>query len=106
MKNHLVSLSIFSLAVCLVIGCWLISDSLSGKKNDHKKETQQRLLTKSEVAKYLGISPVEVQKLTEINNGDNSFTSKIPHIKIDQTDYYPKKAIDKWLLNTELIVVP
>ncbi|MGN7403558.1 helix-turn-helix domain-containing protein [Cytobacillus praedii] len=105
MKNNLVSLSIFSLAVCFVIGCWLISDSLSGKKNYNTKETQQQLLTKSEVAKYLGISPEEVQKLTEIPNGENSFTSEIPHIKIDKTNYYPKKAIDKWLLNTELIVI-
>lgn len=105
MKNNLVALSIFSLAVCFVIGCWLISDSLSGKKNYNTKETQQQLLTKSEVANYLGISPEEVQKLTEIPNGENSFTSEIPHIKFDKTDYYPKKAIDKWLLNTELIVV-
>lgn len=105
MKNNLVSLSIFSLAVCFVIGCWLISDSLSAKKNYNTKETQHQLLTKSEVAKYLGISPEEVQKLTEIPNGENSFTSEIPHIKIDKTDYYPKKAIDKWLLDTELIVI-
>ena len=105
MKNNLVALSIFSLAVCFVIGCWLISDSLSGKKNYNTKENQQQLLTKEEVANYLGISPEEVQKLTEIPNGESSFTSEIPHIKIDKTDYYPKKAIDKWLLNTELIVV-
>lgn len=105
MKDNLVALSIFVFAVCFVIGCWLISDSLSGKKNYNTKETQQQLLTKAEVANYLGISTVEVQKLTEIPNGDNSFTSEIPHIKIDKTDYYPKKAIDKWLLNTELIVV-
>lgn len=105
MKNNLFALSIFSLAVSFVIGCWLISNSLSGIKNYNKKETQHQLLTKSEVANYLGISSEEVQKLTEITNGENSFTSGIPHIKIDKIDYYPKKAIDKWLLDTQLIVV-
>jgi hypothetical protein len=105
MKNNLVALSIFGFAVCFVIGCWLISDSLSGNKNYNTKETQHQLLTKSEVANYLGISPEEVQKLTETPNGDNSFTSEIPHIKIDKINYYPKIAIDKWLLNVELTVV-
>ncbi|MGG1680345.1 helix-turn-helix domain-containing protein [Neobacillus sp. NRS-1170] len=105
MKNNLIALSIFCFAVCFVIGCWLISDSLSGKKANKIKETQHQLLTKSEVANYLGISPEEVQKLTEISNGEDSFTSEIPHIKIDKTDYYPKTAIDKWLQNVELTVV-
>jgi DNA-directed RNA polymerase specialized sigma subunit len=91
--------------MCFVIGCWLISDSLIGKKTYKIKENHHQLLTKSEVANYLGISPEEVQKLTEISNGEDSFTSETPHIKIDKTDYYPKTAIDKWLLNVELTVV-
>src|SRR5689334_13686813 len=100
MKNYIISLSIFCLAVGLVIGSWLISDSLRDQKSSKIiKETQHQLLTKSEVAKYLGISEEEIQKLTEIPDGQNSFTSVIPHIKIDTTKYYPKKAIDKWLLN-------
>ncbi|RHW31393.1 DNA-binding protein [Lysinibacillus yapensis] len=106
MKNNLIALSICIFAVCFVIGCWLISDSLSGEEKDNDKEVQHQLMTKSEVANYLGISPEEVQKLTEIPNGDNSFTSEIPHIKIGKKNYYPIKAIDKWLQKTELIVVP
>lgn len=107
MKNNLVALSILCLAVCFVIGSWLISDSLRNISTQPTKQiAQQQLLTQSEVADYLGISIVEVQKITEIPNGQNSYISEIPHIKIEDKIYYPKKAIDRWLLNVELIVVP
>lgn len=107
MKNNLVALSIFCFAVCFVIGSLLISNSLSNKSTQPIKQTvQPQLLTQSEIADYLGISIIEVQKLTEIPDGQNSYISEIPHIKIENTVYYPKKAIDRWLLNVELTVVP
>lgn len=108
MKNTFLSLSIFSVAIAFVIGSWLLANSLSGEKTNQIKQSQvqHQLLTKSEVAAYLGISVEEVQKLTEVPEGEGVTSSYIPHIKIEKTNYYPKKAIDKWLLNTELITVP
>jgi hypothetical protein len=106
MRNNLVALSIFCLGLCFVIGSWLISNSLSDEEITQVKQTQyNELLTISEVAKYLGLSNEEVVKLTETPHGDHSYSSEIPHIKIDKTYYYPKKAIDQWLLAVELTVV-
>lgn len=105
MKNNLVALSLFCFAVCFVIGSWLISNSLSDKIHQ-PKQTEHQLLTQKEVAKYLGLTTKEVQKLTEIPEGQGTYRSEIPHIKIDETNYYPKKAIDNWLLTTELTIVP
>lgn len=104
MKNNiLVSLSIFCLGICFVIGCWLISNGLKEKQNPSMKH---QLLTQAEVADYLGLSIEEVRKITEIPNGENSYTSEIPHIKIEDKIYYPQNAIDKWMLEMELIVLP
>jgi len=109
MKNNLLALSIFGLGLCFVLGCWLISDSLRDKETDSNVETEHPLLTKSEVADYLGISEAEVQKLTNLYNEydvEGSYTIELPHIKIDKSYYYPKMAIDTWLLSVELPTVP
>lgn len=107
MKNNLVALSIFCLAICFVIGSWFISNGLKNKEEQTMKQpSQHQLLTQPEVAHYLGISIEEVQMLTEVPNGQNSYTSEIPHIKIENAIYYPKKAIDRWMANLELTVVP
>ena len=107
MKNNLVALSIFCFAVCFVIGSWLISNSLGTNSTQPKKQTtEKQLLTQSEVAEYLGINIEEIKKLTKIPDGQNSYISEIPHMEIGNIVYYPKKAIDRWLLNMELIVVP
>ncbi|MDQ1144029.1 hypothetical protein QE429_000856 [Bacillus sp. SORGH_AS 510] len=108
MKNTFLSLAIFSIAISLVISSWLLSNSLSDKKTNHtiQDENQHQLLTKSEVADYLGISVEEVQQLTEVPEGEGVTASYIPHIKIKKINYYPKKAIDKWLVNAEFITVP
>lgn len=107
MKNNLIACSIFCLAICIVLSSWLLSTSLRYESPKPTSQTiQHQLFTQQEVAVYLGISMVEVQKITEIPNGQNSYTSEIPHIKIDNNVYYPKKAIDRWLQNIELTVVP
>lgn len=111
MKNNFVAISICWFAVCFVIGSWLISNGLSNQtlKLSNKSEKlpfQHQLLSESEVANYLGISMDEVQKLTKIPDGENSYRSEIPHIEIENKTYYSKNAIDKWLLNVELTVVP
>jgi hypothetical protein len=109
MKNNLIPLSIFSLAVSIVTGCWLISNSLKESNkpiNSIKQAAQHQLLTQAEVADYLGISKDEVQKLTSIPEGDGIEKSELPYIKIENNYYYPKTGIDKWLLTVETTVVP
>ncbi|WP_256941418.1 hypothetical protein [Bacillus sp. EAC] len=48
-----------------------------------KSTVQDQLLTQSELGKYLGLSKIEILKLTELRDGENSYTSELPHIKID-----------------------
>lgn len=67
---------------------------------------EKQLFTQTEVSDFLGITIEEIQKLTKVQDGSNGYTSEIPFIEIDNVVYYPKKAIDEWLLNTRLIVVP
>jgi len=107
MKNNLVALSIFFLGVCIVIGSWIIPKGFNVQPNDSTiQAVQHQLLTQSELVNYLGLSKDEIQKLTELPDGDDSYTSELPHIKIGSKIYYPKSAIDKWLLNVELTTIP
>ncbi|MGE7945227.1 helix-turn-helix domain-containing protein [Lysinibacillus xylanilyticus] len=100
MKNNLIALSIFSLAICFVLGSWLISNSLN---SDLPQETEQlvqnQLLSQSEIADYLGITIEEVQKLTKVKEGENGYRHIIPFIEICDKIYYPKKAVDERLIN-------
>lgn len=106
MKNNIVAISIFCLGVCIVIGSWMISNGLSVKPNIYTKQAvNHQLLTQSELIRYLGLSKEEVQKLTELPDADG-YTSELPHIKIGTKLYYPKAAIDKWLLNVDLTTIP
>jgi len=85
---------------------WLISKSIHGESNNVGDQVPtNQLFTQSEVANYLCVSIEEVQKLTEMPNGPGSYISEIPHIKIKDKVYYPKTAIDRWLLKLELTVV-
>lgn len=103
LKQYSIAIVIFSLAVSFLIGSWLIATSL---KEQPKESVQHQLLSQQEAADYLGISVVEVLKLTEVPDGSNSYISEIPHVKVGEKVYYPKQAIDRWLLDMELIVVP
>lgn len=96
MKNNVIALSIFCLAVCFVIGSWLIANGLKNEgKISTNQQTQHQLLTQAEVADYFGLSVEEVQKLSPAYAGVT--TSVIPYIKIGNKFYYSKSAIDKWL---------
>jgi subtilase family serine protease len=108
MKNYVVALSIFCLALSIVIGSWFISNSLrdSIKGSQPTNSYAHQLLTQTEVAKYLGISIKKVQELTEYFKGDGVYTNILPHVKIDNINYYPKTAIDKWLLSLEGTIAP
>lgn len=76
MKNNLVALSIFCLAVSIVVGSWLISCSPSNKKdfkiaitsqNKIAQTTQNHLLTQSDLAEYLGSRIEEVGLLGPVS---------------------------------------
>ena len=69
--------------------------------DSHLKE----ILTLEELEQYLGISKVEISKLTRKENGDGLMETNIPVIMIEGKNYYPRKAIDKWLENIQLIKV-
>lgn len=92
-KSIVIFISYFAILVLItVISSELIN---SGQKEQIIKideTSNNQLLNISEISNYLGITEEEVKKLTEI-----------PHIRIDDKVYYPKLAIDKWLLNVELI---
>ncbi len=103
LKQYSIAIAIFSLIISFVIGSWLIATSL---REQPKEPVQHQLLSQEEAADYLGIHVVEVLKLTEIPDGSNSYISEIPHVKVGKKVYYPKQAMDRWLLDMELIVVP
>lgn len=105
MKNNLVALSIFCLAVCFVIGSWLIANGLKNEVKITNQQTQQQLLTQPELADYLGLSVEEIQKLGPVFAGEGVTTSEIPYIKIRNKFYYSKIAIDKWLQRQDSLTV-
>ena len=102
MKQYSIAMAIFSLAMSFLIGSWLIATSL---KSDQRNPCNTSYCHNKRLI-YLGISVVEVLKLTEVPDGSNSYISEIPHVKVGDKVYYPKQAIDRWLLDMELIVVP
>lgn len=105
MKNSANALSIVFLGVCLIIGCWLISNSFDKNNVEVPSSNRQnQLLTRSELAQYLGISETAVDKLGPQSIGATT-TSQIPYVKIGNTIYFPLKAIDSWLTKTEAVIV-
>lgn len=66
------------------------------KRKELNKEAipEKQLLSESELASYLGVYDDELNKL--ITKDDT-----VPFIKIEDVVYYPKMAIDEWLLTGE-----
>lgn len=92
MKNNLTALSIFCLAVSIVIGSWMLS---------RQSSPQPVLLTHSELASYLGVSLLEAEQLGPADEGPGSLTSVLPYLRIGNNVYFPKAAVDKWLENNK-----
>ncbi|AMQ07047.1 MULTISPECIES: hypothetical protein [Sporosarcina] len=109
MKNNLIALSIFCLALSFMIGSWLITNELrenstsvkevSLKTEKEKEVIKPQFFNKSELAIYLGLSEEDVSMLGPIPSGENSTSSELPYIQINGTLYFSKQAIDKWLQN-------
>lgn len=115
MKNNIIALSIFSLALAIVLGSWLIAGGLS-ENAIHKKEllvsttptneiVQPQMFTKAELASYLGLSEEEIEMLGPVPTGPNTTTSVLPYLKIGKTVYYPKEAVDRWLRDMQVDIV-
>ncbi|WLR46609.1 helix-turn-helix domain-containing protein [Halobacillus litoralis] len=103
MKNNLMATSIFSLAIAIVIGSWLISSGLNNngeqmgnEKNNTETPQEEQLLTLSELGDYLGVTEEEVQMFVN----EDVTKSQIPYVKIGNEFYFSVKAIDKWLTET------
>lgn len=103
MKNNLLSLSIFALAVSIVVSALLISNSL---KDETKELTvYPALLSQEQAAEYLGLTVSELMKLGPISAGGGWTTSNIPYIQVGNSYYYPKEAINNWLKEVQTITV-
>ncbi|WP_318614624.1 helix-turn-helix domain-containing protein [Sporosarcina sp. YIM B06819] len=112
MKSNVIALSIFSLALAIVLGSWLIAEGLrenavSGKEivittTPTKETIQAQIFTITELASYLGLSEADVEKLGPASVGDGITTSILPYLRIDDTVYYPKEAVDRWLREMEI----
>lgn len=86
---------------------WKLDDfKWNGKKTTTSRTVQHQLLTETELVNYLGLSKEEIQKLTELDDEEGSYSSELPHIKIGSQFYDPKSAIDKCLINVDLITIP
>ena len=105
MKTNLNAISIFCLAIGIVIGSWLISNSLSANMlsvpNQTSSQSTNKLFTESELATYLGLSLDEVKKLGPISDTSGEITSVLPYLKIGNNVYYSRAAVDKWLINNQ-----
>lgn len=100
MKNLLLPASIIVSGICILIGTIFIANSIKEaneiKRIELNKEVipEKQLFSESELASYLGLDEGELNKL--ISKDDS-----VPFIKIEDEVYYPKKAIDEWLLSGE-----
>jgi hypothetical protein len=99
LKNYIIALSIFCLAISIVIGSWFISKGLSSQQQrlQHSNitiSTSNKLLTLQQVSSYLGISQKDV--LFFITTKDHEIDNEIPHIKIGNTYYFSKQAVNDY----------
>lgn len=110
MNKNLTALSIFCLAVSIVIGSWLISNSLKVSRQAVKIQTSSHLrttlLTESELASYLGLSLYEVKELGPVSVSTGDTQSVLPYLKIGDKVYFPKVGVDKWLSNNVGSILP
>ncbi|MFI8685791.1 hypothetical protein [Rossellomorea sp. NPDC077527] len=110
MKQTTINFSLIFLGVCVLAGAWMVSNALNHNGNQKAvgpvdqvtviTPQEHQLLSYLELKEYLGISDEQLGKILPKNDGDIT-TSEIPYIKIGYETYFPVKAIDKWLTETE-----
>ncbi|MBH0229104.1 helix-turn-helix domain-containing protein [Halobacillus yeomjeoni] len=96
------------LAASILTGSWMVTSAL----NDTKAQTavkeitlnhppkDQQLMSPGELKQYLGIRDDQLAKILPKKDGD-VVKSKLPYVKIGYEYYFPQKAVDKWLAETE-----
>lgn len=110
MRKITINFSLMFFGVCVLVGAWMISSALN---NSAKQKAigpvdqvtvitpqNHQLLSHLELKEYLGINDKQLEKILPKRDGDVT-TSEIPYIKIGYETYFPVKAIDKWLSETE-----
>ena len=88
----------FYIAIAIVVAAYLIADGLKNFGNPSSTsmmdmldgEDGHELVKESEVHHVLGISKEDAHHLLQDH-------PEIPHIRINQTVYYPKEALRNWV---------
>lgn len=103
----------FALQIVFLFGIYLIVASIGSNGNSTEATTNDadvsieekltnELMTAEELGIYLGISNSELEMILP-KSKDELTQSMVPYIKIGFTYYFPVKAIDRWLTETEAI---
>ncbi|MGB8000913.1 MAG: hypothetical protein WCF60_12595 [Anaerobacillus sp.] len=109
MKNITKHLSLLILGACILTGAWMVSSSVNNSVNSQSgverinvqtEPERHQLMSHLELKEYLGISDEQLEKILPKKDG-NVIKSEIPYIQIGYQYYFPVKAIDKWLTETE-----
>lgn len=100
MANKFLIISIFTLGLFILIGSFVIANSVKqlGLQTSSQIEQKKELLSQSDLADYLGITDTELSKLLSIEDNAGPGEIGITSIKIDGKIYYPRRAVDEWLL--------
>ena len=106
MKDKLLIISIFTLAISIIFGSIWIGNSLVQASKIQGSEAQlidKALLTEEECAKYLNISIEDLNKLIREHDYEksqlNSYSpfNYISYIEINNKKMFSKEGIDKWV---------
>ncbi|MFD2212678.1 hypothetical protein [Metabacillus endolithicus] len=104
MKVNIFVVSVCLLACSLLVSSFIISNAITnsygGKKGKEEVYSDHALMTKNDLEVYLGLTDEEVSRLLP-KAEDDVTASEIPYLLIGDTYYFPAKAIDKWLQETE-----
>lgn len=113
-KDKILPISIFSLAISIIISAYLISKGMENKgrfiadgisnglyntsntinSNSYNNIENGGIFNLTSAAKYLGLSE---ERLMQIMNNEES---KIPYIKVGSDFIFSKNALNKWVEET------
>jgi hypothetical protein len=117
MENNKFNIIFFSvLSFVILIGTWSIASAISDKPipiseesnysynepvNEPEPEYTPELFTIEDLSMYFGVPEEVIDKLgPKSTDVASDVYSGMPYIKIGSTVYFPKRAIDEWLKNS------
>ncbi|WP_226577746.1 hypothetical protein [Halobacillus litoralis] len=111
MKQNLISLSLVFLGVCILAGAFIVAGAINNETQAETEppqvqvnaHTEKQLMSHLELKQYLGITDEQLAKILP-QEVDGVTKSSIPYIRIGYEYYFPVKAVDQWLTETEAIV--